>query len=445
MIIGLVQGPGRSIQDSAWPVAWLGVSGYVFISYSRADRAYVDTLADYLDKAGIRVWYDYQVAAGDRWEQVIREQIDTCAVFIVVMSPHSEAAAWVRRELNHAEEQHKPVLPLLLAGAKFFRLNDIQYEDVTGGRMPGQPFLGRLRTQLALSADSPTRAASPPPGKPARVGARTDPNATKPVSMGPPVARPPTLAEPTLDSSPEQVQTEPSVATPAPVVRPASQPHERVAVQSERAARSTTTASPALRARAPVAWLRQHRRKSMAVGAAAVGIALTASQLPFDRGTAATNTSTVTATPTQSATPSDSPARVTGATALTTLTNHTDIVSSVAFSPDRKTMATTSVDHTVIVWDVSNPAQPRPLKSLTDHTDHVKSVAFSPDGKTMATASFDSTVIVWDVSNPTQPRPLKTLPNHKDAVKSVAFSPDGKTMATASYDYTVIVWHLDTA
>ena len=136
MIIGLVQGPGRSIQDSAWPVAWLGVRGYVFISYSRADRAYVDTLADYLDAAGIWVWYDYEVAAGDRWEQVIREQIDTRAVFIVVMSPHSEVAAWVRRELNHAEGQHKPVLPLLLAGAKFFRLNDIQYEDVTGGRMP---------------------------------------------------------------------------------------------------------------------------------------------------------------------------------------------------------------------------------------------------------------------------------------------------------------------
>ena len=37
----------------------------------------------------------------------------------------------------------------------------------------------------------------------------------------------------------------------------------------------------------------------------------------------------------------------------------------------------------------------------------------------MATASNDHTVIVWDVSNPAQPQPLKTLTNHKDSLRGL--------------------------
>jgi WD40 repeat protein len=73
----------------------------------------------------------------------------------------------------------------------------------------------------------------------------------------------------------------------------------------------------------------------------------------------------------------------------------------------------------------------------------VQSVAFSPDGKTMATGSADHTVILWNVTSPDLPEPLTTLTNHKVVVRSVAFSPDGKTMATGSADHTVILWRLD--
>jgi hypothetical protein len=53
----------------------------VFISYSRSDRTYVDLLAAHLVQHAIPVWYDYELAAGDRWDKIIRDRIDTCAAF----------------------------------------------------------------------------------------------------------------------------------------------------------------------------------------------------------------------------------------------------------------------------------------------------------------------------------------------------------------------------
>ena len=39
------------------------VTGHVFISYSRTDRAYVDGLARFLSEAGLPCWYDFELVA----------------------------------------------------------------------------------------------------------------------------------------------------------------------------------------------------------------------------------------------------------------------------------------------------------------------------------------------------------------------------------------------
>ena len=122
------------------------------------------------------------------------------------------------------------------------------------------------------------------------------------------------------------------------------------------------------------------------------------------------------------------------------LRGHSGWVLSVAFSPDGKTLASASVDQTIILWDVATRQQiGAPLRG---HTDSVSSVVFSPDGKTLASADADKTIILWDVT--TQQQIGAPLRGHSGAINSLAFSPDGKTLASGSWDRTIVLWDVAT-
>ena len=123
---------------------------------------------------------------------------------------------------------------------------------------------------------------------------------------------------------------------------------------------------------------------------------------------------------------------------LRTLKGHTNLVRSVSFSPDGKTLASSSRDNTIKLWDITTGKEIRTLKG---HSSSVGSVSFSPDGKTLASGSLDNTIKLWNV---TTGKELRTLKGHSDSLRSVSFSPDGKTLASGSLDNTIKFWNVTT-
>jgi tetratricopeptide (TPR) repeat protein len=141
------------------------VAGYVFISYSRADRAYVERLASRLAQASISVWYDVDVETGEPFSQKIQQAIDDCAAFVVVLTPAAVASEWVRREISRAVRKGKPACPVLRASCDPpIEMDGVQQEDVSGGQMPTARFVTRLREMCAsatTTADTTTMSSSP--------------------------------------------------------------------------------------------------------------------------------------------------------------------------------------------------------------------------------------------------------------------------------------------
>jgi WD40 repeat protein len=123
---------------------------------------------------------------------------------------------------------------------------------------------------------------------------------------------------------------------------------------------------------------------------------------------------------------------------LRTLMGHRSWVFSVAFSPDGHALASGSADETVKLWDV---ASGQLLRTLTAHTEGVTSVSFSPDGQILACGNGDNTIKLWDVVSG---RELRSLVGHSDVVESVAFSPDGRTLASGSADKKIKLWQVAT-
>ncbi len=64
----------------------------VFLSYASEDAAAARRICDALRAAGIEAWFDQsELRGGDAWDASIRAQIKACALFVPVISRHSQA------------------------------------------------------------------------------------------------------------------------------------------------------------------------------------------------------------------------------------------------------------------------------------------------------------------------------------------------------------------
>jgi len=121
-----------------------------------------------------------------------------------------------------------------------------------------------------------------------------------------------------------------------------------------------------------------------------------------------------------------------------TLIAHSAGITGLAFSPNGKMLASVGEDGEIMLWDLNK----RQLsgESLFKHTKGLACVAFSPDGKMLASGTMDGTVFLWELG--TQ-QPARRLKESGSPVWSVAFSPASKLLASGGDDNFVVLWDVE--
>jgi len=103
---------------------------------------------------------------------------------------------------------------------------------------------------------------------------------------------------------------------------------------------------------------------------------------------------------------------------------HKRYVLKCLFSPDTKSFATASADHTVRIWDTKVW---KCRKTLTGHQKWVWDCVFSSDSTYLVTASSDNVARLWDMA---QGESIRHYTGHHKAVSCVALNDSADTLKT---------------
>jgi len=152
------------------------------------------------------------------------------------------------------------------------------------------------------------------------------------------------------------------------------------------------------------------------------------------------------------------------------LPEHTDFVTSLAFSSDGISIVSGSDDRTIKLWDVQTGGV---IKTFEGHTNHVVSVSISADYTIIASGSMDGTIRLWGIQteechhvikkenlahyvkfSPTNPQHFMSVsggevlgwdinghqinPTHNGT--DIAFSPDGTQLVSCQGE-DIVIWY----
>jgi WD40 repeat protein len=115
--------------------------------------------------------------------------------------------------------------------------------------------------------------------------------------------------------------------------------------------------------------------------------------------------------------------------------DRTKSIKDITFSPDGRTIASTSGDNCVCIWDSTTEIEIRELR----HQDPVHKIVYSADSKSIVSLSGSNTILIWHVSSNDRRRLA-----HQDLnIESIALSPDGQTLASVAFD-SIQIWDMST-
>ncbi|KAL2861900.1 WD40-repeat-containing domain protein, partial [Aspergillus pseudodeflectus] len=113
----------------------------------------------------------------------------------------------------------------------------------------------------------------------------------------------------------------------------------------------------------------------------------------------------------------------------------TKAIKAIIFSTDGRTIASTSSDNCVCIWDSVTGSEIRELR----HQDLVNKIFYSADSKSIVSLSGSNTILIWDMSS----NGRRQLAHQGRNIESIALSPDGQTLASVALD-SIQIWDLPT-
>jgi eukaryotic-like serine/threonine-protein kinase len=117
-------------------------------------------------------------------------------------------------------------------------------------------------------------------------------------------------------------------------------------------------------------------------------------------------------------------------------TQSSEGVTALVFSSNGQLLAA-GLGSAVRLWD-ANSGESR--GQLSNHTEWVRGLAFTPEGRQLASASGDGTIRIWSVAERTE---LRCLRSSREGLTALAMLSDGRTLATGGDGGSVCLW--DTA
>ena len=112
-------------------------------------------------------------------------------------------------------------------------------------------------------------------------------------------------------------------------------------------------------------------------------------------------------------------------------------IKAVAVTPDGRWLITGDSGGQILLWDVTDPVNPKEGVLLGSHVGAITALTLAADGQTLATGSADRSIKLWDLA---ERRERTTLKGHLGPVTGLAFLDKGESLASTGYDRSVRIW-----